>query len=248
MALPLILGACEVTPEPTPVATSIVVAPTAVALTAIGAAQQLSAVVRDQNGDTLPSAGVAWTTSNAALVAVNATGLATAVANGSAQVTATSGSLTASVAVSVAQTPAQLVKVSGDSQSAGLAQALAQPIVVRVNDATGHAIAGVGVTFAATVGSGSVGTMSATTSVMGAAQTTWTLGPGAGSQSATATVAGSAISGNPALFTATSLGPPVLTLVVSGLNVAILATGLYALVWIGWLPRRVALSLIIGVV
>ena len=32
-------------------------------------------------------------------------------------------------------------------------------------------------------------------------------------------------------------------LVVSGLNVAILATGLYALVWIGWLPRRVALAL-----
>ncbi len=28
-------------------------------------------------------------------------------------------------------------------------------------------------------------------------------------------------------------------LVVSGLNVAILATGLYSLVWIGWLPRRV---------
>jgi competence protein ComEC len=33
-------------------------------------------------------------------------------------------------------------------------------------------------------------------------------------------------------------------LVVSGLNVAILATGLYALVWIGWLPRRTALALI----
>ena len=32
-------------------------------------------------------------------------------------------------------------------------------------------------------------------------------------------------------------------LVVSGLNVAILATGLYALVWIGWLPRRTALAL-----
>ena len=37
-------------------------------------------------------------------------------------------------------------------------------------------------------------------------------------------------------------------LVVSGLNVAILATGLYALTWIGWLPRRVALALIIAVV
>lgn len=37
-------------------------------------------------------------------------------------------------------------------------------------------------------------------------------------------------------------------LVVSGLNVAILATGLYALVWIGWLPRRIALALTMIVV
>ncbi len=37
-------------------------------------------------------------------------------------------------------------------------------------------------------------------------------------------------------------------LVVSGLNVAILATGLYSLVWIGWLPRRLILALIIAVV
>jgi competence protein ComEC len=37
-------------------------------------------------------------------------------------------------------------------------------------------------------------------------------------------------------------------LVVSGLNVAILAVGLYALAWMGWLPRRVALAAIIAVV
>ena len=37
-------------------------------------------------------------------------------------------------------------------------------------------------------------------------------------------------------------------LVVSGLNVAILAAGLHVLVWVGWLPRRVALALIVAVV
>lgn len=37
-------------------------------------------------------------------------------------------------------------------------------------------------------------------------------------------------------------------LVVSGLNVAILATGLYAAMWVGWLPRRVALVGIVAVV
>ena len=37
-------------------------------------------------------------------------------------------------------------------------------------------------------------------------------------------------------------------LVVSGLNVAILAMGLYSLAWIGWLPRWTVLALVIGVV
>lgn len=37
-------------------------------------------------------------------------------------------------------------------------------------------------------------------------------------------------------------------LVVSGLNVAILATGLYAAMWVGWLPRRAALAGIVAIV
>lgn len=37
-------------------------------------------------------------------------------------------------------------------------------------------------------------------------------------------------------------------LVVSGLNVAILAIGLYGLAWVGWLSRRTVLMLVIGVV
>lgn len=37
-------------------------------------------------------------------------------------------------------------------------------------------------------------------------------------------------------------------LVVSGLNVAILAVGLYALAWVGWLPRRVVLTMTVAVV
>jgi competence protein ComEC len=37
-------------------------------------------------------------------------------------------------------------------------------------------------------------------------------------------------------------------LVVSGLNVGILATGLYALAWMGWVPRRVALAATMAIV
>jgi hypothetical protein len=218
-ALLFVLSACEDTPEPALVATTIAITPSpTVSLAAIGATRQLTAVVKDQNGDTLAHAGVAWTTSNPAMVAVNATGLATAVGNGSAQVMATSGSATTSVTVTVAQVAAQLVKVSGDSQSAGVDQTLAQPIVVQVNDATGHAMAGVSVGFAATAGSGSVGSASAMTNTAGRALSTWTLGATAGSQQASATVTGSGISGNPAFFTARSVGPPALTLVASGLS------------------------------
>jgi Big-like domain-containing protein len=93
--LPLVLSACESLPEPTRVATTIAVTPsTAVSLAAIGATQQLTAVVKDQSGDTLASAGVTWATSSVAEGDVSATGLATAVGDGSAQIMATSGSAT----------------------------------------------------------------------------------------------------------------------------------------------------------
>ncbi len=47
-----------------------------------------------------------------------------------------------------------------------MGQVLPQPLVVQVNDATGHAIAGVAVAFAATAGSGSTGSASATTNAV----------------------------------------------------------------------------------
>jgi hypothetical protein len=203
LTLPLLLGTCKGTSEPL-VATAIVVTPSpTVSLAAIGASQQLTAVVKDQNGNTLASAGMAWTTSNNAVVTVTGTGLVTAIANGSAQVSVTSGSATTSVSVTVAQAATQLVKVSGDLQTATMGQTLAQPIVVRVNDATGHAIAGASVGFAAAAGSGSVGSASVTTNASGQAQSTWTLG-NVGTDTLRVTAIGAGIGGNPAVFTATS--------------------------------------------
>jgi len=188
-ALPLILSTCKGTSEPTLVATTIVITPaTAVSLVAIGATQQLTAVVKDQNGNTLANASVAWTTSSAVVVTVSATGLATAAGNGSAHIIATSGSATTSVTVTVAQAAAQLLNVSGDLQTGTVGQTLAQPLVVLVNDANGHAIAGASVSFAAPAGSGSVGSATATTNASGQAQSIWTLGQTAGSQTASATV------------------------------------------------------------
>jgi hypothetical protein len=187
-ALPLVLSTCNGMSEPL-VATTIVITPgTAVSLTAIGATQPFTAVVKDQNGNTLSTATVAWTTSSAAVVTITTTGIATAVANGTAQVIATSGSATTRVTVTVAQVAAQLIKVSGDSQTATVGQTLAQPLVVLVNDANGHAIAGATVAFTAAAGSGTVGSASTTTNASGQAQGTWTLGQTTGNQTASATV------------------------------------------------------------
>jgi hypothetical protein len=187
VALPLLLSTCKGT-EPAPVPTTIIITPApTVSLAAIGATQQFTAVVKDQNGNVLANATVAWTTSSAGAVTVSATGLATAAGNGSAQISATSGNATASVTVAVAQVATQSVKVSGDVQTGMAGNPLPQPLVVLVNDANGHAIAGATVTFATAAG-GSMGSPSATTNASGQAQSTWTLGPAAGTQTASANV------------------------------------------------------------
>ena len=76
-----------------------------------------------------------------------------------------------------------------DAQSALAGSLLAQPVVVRVNATDGLPMAGVTVNFAAQNG-GSVGTPSAVSGADGLVQTTWTLGPGAGAQTLTATAVG----------------------------------------------------------
>ena len=95
-------------PPPAPVATRIEVAPQSVNLTAIGQTEQIQATVYDQNGAAMSGAPVSWTSNNAAVASVNATGLVKAAGNGAAQVTARTGNLSAHVAVSVSQTTTRI--------------------------------------------------------------------------------------------------------------------------------------------
>jgi hypothetical protein len=187
----LALSTCKSSSEPL-VATTIVLTPsTTVTLAAIGATQSITAVVKDQHGNTLASASVAWSTSDATVVTITPAGLATAAGNGSGQVTATSGNAMAHVGVTVAQVAAQLIKVSGDSQTAVAGMALTQPLIVQLHDANAHTIAGASVAFVAAAGSGFVGGFlqsPTTTNASGLAQGDWTLGTAAGGQTATATV------------------------------------------------------------
>jgi len=86
---------------PAPVATTVTVTPATATLTALEETVRFTAEVRDQNGQVMTGATVAWTSSDASVAAVDASGQATAAANGSATITATAGSASGTAAVTV---------------------------------------------------------------------------------------------------------------------------------------------------
>jgi hypothetical protein len=107
---------------------------------------------------------------------------------------------------------AQLAIAGGNSQQAPAGQALPTPIRVLVTDDNGDPVAGVTVDWSAEDG-GSVSASSAETGDDGRASVTWTLGPTAGSQTATAVVDG--LDGSPAQFTATAIEGGAISLAVT---------------------------------
>ena len=84
-------GEEEPTAPPLPVATMVIVAPSAVALSALRDTTRLTATVLDQNGQVMTGALVAYSSSADSVATVDGSGLVTAVGNGTAVVTATSG-------------------------------------------------------------------------------------------------------------------------------------------------------------
>ena len=89
-------------------ASSITIEPASATLMSIGATVQLTATVSDENGQPVEHAEVAWLSSDETVVTVNAQGLVTAVGNGMTEVTARSGSVEASVPVSVMQSASSI--------------------------------------------------------------------------------------------------------------------------------------------
>ena len=130
-----------------PVPMSVAVVPDTVVLTAFGQTAQLSATVRDQNGNAMPGAPVTWSSSAAAVAAVNAVGLVTAGDNGTATVTAAAGSASGTATVTVARRVATVtVTPSVDTLVVGAAVQL----MAKAADANGHALAGAEFSWAST--------------------------------------------------------------------------------------------------
>ena len=101
--------------------------------------------------------------------------------------------------------PTQVSVVSGSGQAATTGSLLPVALVAKVSDAHGNGVQGVSVTFAVTVGSGSVVPPSAATDSAGQATAAWALGPEVGQQKVEAQSSGLA----PATFDATSTTPVV---------------------------------------
>ena len=134
-------GAVEPSPPPTPVATTVTVNPGSTALSALGETARFTAEVRDQNGQVMAGAAVAWTSSNASVATVDASGVVTAAANGSATITATAGSVAGTAAVTVAQ----VVSAVAVSPAADTLVAFGDTVhlVAEATDANGHGVAAV---------------------------------------------------------------------------------------------------------
>ncbi len=99
-------GESAIAPPPDPRrATNVAVSPATADLSALGATVQLTVEVRDQGGNVIAGATVAWTSNAASVATVDAAGLVTAVGNGTATITAASGGVSGTATVTVAIVP-----------------------------------------------------------------------------------------------------------------------------------------------
>ena len=171
--------------------------------------------VQDQVGSAMPDVSVTFSvtagggTLSVASATTNASGQAEttltlgATAVGANTVEASVAGITGKITFTATanQVATTLVKVSGDSQTAGPGVALANAFVVEVQDQSGSAMPDVSVTFAVTAGNGSLSATTATTGTNGRAETTLTLGATALTHTVEATVVGIT---EKATFTATA--------------------------------------------
>jgi len=99
---------------------SVVVSPATATLDALGLTQQFTAVAKDANGNVVPGQAFTWTADNPLVARVDAGGIVTAVANGSATITATAAGVAGRAALTVAQVVKSVVVSPPTATLAGL--------------------------------------------------------------------------------------------------------------------------------
>jgi hypothetical protein len=117
---------------------SISVAPGADTLEALGATVQLNAVAKDANGNIINGPALTWSSSAASVVSVSASGVASAVSNGAATVSAIAGPVAGGVNLLVAQ---RVASVGISPADATLAPGATQQFSADAQDANGNPVA-----------------------------------------------------------------------------------------------------------
>ena len=198
-------GTTEPPPDP-PRPTTVTVSPATAELAALGATVQLSAQVQDQNGQVMSGATVTWASSAAAVATVDASGLVTAAANGTATITATAGSASGSATVTVAQVVSSVTVVPAEASFAALGDTVR--LTAEAFDANGSAVTDVEFSWESI--DDAVATVSATglvTSVAnGVATITATSGEASGSATVTVAQEVSSVTAVPAEASIAALG------------------------------------------
>ena len=133
----LACGGDDSPPTAPPQPASVSVSPATVTFTAVGEEEALTTQVRDQNGQAIAGVAVTWASGNPLVATVDAAGLVTAVANGSASITATAGTAAGSASVTVAQEVSE-AGVLPDSDTVSLGDTLR--LSAEARDANGHAV------------------------------------------------------------------------------------------------------------
>ena len=131
-------------PDP-PRPTTVTVAPATAQVNALGATVQFAAQVLDQNGQATAGATVTWLSSATDVATVNSAGLAVAVANGTATITAAAGGVSGTATMTVAQ-EVRTVAVSPGAATLVVGDTLR--LAAGATDANGHMVQGVGFTWA----------------------------------------------------------------------------------------------------
>lgn len=132
---------------PASVPASIEITPSSATLNAIDQTVQLAPVVLDENGAEIADASVTWTSGAVDVATVNDQGLVTAVNNGSAVITAQSGSLSASASIIVSQVPVRIVIEIPTTGQLILTDMGQVKLEATVQDRNGHPVAGAEVTW-----------------------------------------------------------------------------------------------------
>ena len=143
-----------------PAVASVDVTPSSSTLST-GGTVQLTAVAKDAGGTTIPGIPITWSTSDGLVATVNTTGLVTAVAAGSASITATAGSVLGIATVSVTAA-SSIGSVTVSPSTSSLIDGQTVVLTATPRDGSGNPVSNPSVTWSVSNGKASLSTSTGT--------------------------------------------------------------------------------------